>query len=90
LTATAPQFLGSELHISQGLEVNTWNASSQDLRFSIGRPGRIQGKIWVSLPLPPQQVTCNGTPAQFELSGMTCCIQLDTQETAGIQLDWGA
>jgi alpha-galactosidase len=90
LTATAPQYLGSDLHVSQGLEVNTWDASSHDLRFSIRRPGRIQGKIWVSLPRPPQAAICNETPVQFELSGTICCIQLDTQETARIQLDWEA
>jgi alpha-galactosidase len=89
LTAAEPQYLGSDLHVSQGLEVNTWDASSHHLRFSIQRPGRIRGKIWLSLPHPPQHVACNGTSAQFELSETACCILLDTQETARIQLGWG-
>ena len=47
------------------------------------------GKIWLSLPRLPQRVTCNGAPAQFELSRTDCCITLDTAQTAVIRLGWG-
>ncbi len=90
LNPGAPQYLGSDLHVSQGLEINTWEASPHALHFSLRRPGRVRGKIWVSLPRLPQQVSCNGAPAQFELNGTDCCITLDAAETASIQLGWGA
>jgi alpha-galactosidase len=89
LTDEAPRYLGSDLHVSQGLEVMTWEISPHKLRFSIHRPGHIRGKIWVKLPYPPEQAICNGIPTQYELSGAAYCIPLDTQETAHLQLDWG-
>ena len=88
LADRAPQYLGSDLHISQGLEVETWEALPQGLRLSIRRPGHVHGKIWVRLPRQPEHASCNGTPVQFELSGKSGCIQLDAQATATIQLDW--
>jgi alpha-galactosidase len=88
LADKTPQYLGSDLHISQGLEVDTWEVLAHGLRFSIQRPGQMQGKIWVSLPRQPEHAICNGAPVQFELSGEVFSFQLDAQETAAIQLDW--
>ena len=82
------QYLGSDLHVSQGLEVKTWEILPQGVRFSIQRPGAMKGKIWVRLPRQPGKVICNGLPIQYELSDAVCCLQLDTQETAAIQLGW--
>ena len=67
-----PVFLGSDLHISQGLEVKDWkwkrSSSSEwpsELRFGIERPGSVQGNIDLYLPTEPGKVTLNGKPIAF-------------------------
>ena len=64
-----PGFLGSDLHISQGLEVKDWkwkrSSSSErhsELRFRIERPGSVQGIIDLYLPTEPGKVSVNGNP----------------------------
>jgi alpha-galactosidase len=59
-TPGKPQYLGSDLHISQGLEVTQWSANTREgIRFSLERPGQTQGQIELYLPEPPQKATCN-------------------------------
>ncbi len=66
-----PQYIGSDLHISQGLEVASWSWTSGSigtdkgnitgrLAFSLQRPGIAQGRIYLSLPGEPRQATVNG------------------------------
>jgi hypothetical protein len=50
-----PQYLGSDLHISQGLEVSHWKATRRMLRLTLQRPGRAKGTLALSLPLPPKK-----------------------------------
>jgi len=49
-----PQYLGSDLHISQGLEVSSWKTNQNDLEVSIKRPSLTDGKVEISLPHPPK------------------------------------
>jgi alpha-galactosidase len=88
LADDTPQYLGSELHISQGLEVISWEVLPHSLRFSIQRPGHIRGKIWIRMLRQPEQVTCNGAHAPYELIGEICCLQLEAHQTALIQINW--
>jgi hypothetical protein len=46
-------YLGSDLHISQGLEVTQWTETAQNIRFRIERPGPARGQIELYLPRPP-------------------------------------
>jgi alpha-galactosidase len=50
-----PQYLGSDLHISQGLELTEWEDSKQGLHLRLQRPGPAHGKIMVALPRQPDQ-----------------------------------
>ena len=46
-----PKYLGSNLHISQGLEVTHWSVTpSNGVRLSLERPGNSQGEIELYLP----------------------------------------
>ncbi|MEA2008187.1 MAG: alpha-galactosidase [Chloroflexota bacterium] len=54
-----PQYVGSDLHISQGMEVAQWTATTSALRVRLERPGHAQGQIVLSLPAPPQKVFLN-------------------------------
>ncbi|MCJ7659744.1 MAG: alpha-galactosidase [Anaerolineales bacterium] len=49
-----PQYLGSDMHISQGLKVSSWKTTQNDLEVSIKRPGLADGILELGLPHPPQ------------------------------------
>jgi alpha-galactosidase len=57
-----PQYLGSNLHISQGLEVTGWDVSENHLDLRLERPGYAQGDIFLSLPYSPNQILLNDQP----------------------------
>ncbi len=51
-----PIYLGSDLHISQGLEVTQWSvATPEGVRLQLERPGKAQGEIELYLPRLPQR-----------------------------------
>ncbi|MGW8227121.1 MAG: alpha-galactosidase [Anaerolineales bacterium] len=57
-----PQYLGSNLHISQGLEVADWQTADGLLTCEIERPGQSQGEIEIAIPKPVKSASLNGTP----------------------------
>ncbi len=63
------QYLGSDLHISQGMEVSSWNASPQGVALTLNRPGSAQGGIDLSLSGEPRQALLNGSAIQWEAKG---------------------
>lgn len=50
-------YLGSDLHISQGLEVTQWSAVLPNISFRLERPDKAQGHIDLYLPRPPTKIT---------------------------------
>jgi alpha-galactosidase len=66
-----PQYLGSDLHISQGLEVSTWDwdQPSRRLQFEIQRPGRARGQVELALPGAPVQALQDGCPLSWQVAG---------------------
>lgn len=66
-----PQYLGSDLHISQGLEVKRCSVSKnhQVMSVTVERPGRVAGEILLSLPNPPQTVTLNREANEWQTAG---------------------
>ena len=61
-----PTYLGSDLHLAQGLELAGWQDGEKQLgiEFSLGR--KASGKIFLSLPWQPESATCNGEPCLVE------------------------
>jgi len=59
-----PQYLGSDLHVSQGLEIAAWawDPVPRVLRLRLERPGRSRGRIDLALPAPPREATLDGAP----------------------------
>ncbi len=63
LAADTPQYLGSGLHLSQGLEVSEWQIQEGQVRAVFSLPRRAEGEVEWLLP---------GAPLQAELDGQTC------------------
>lgn len=59
LDPTQPQYLGSDLHISQGLEVIHWKATRRRLKMTIQRPGHALGSLTLALPKPLKKSRLN-------------------------------
>jgi alpha-galactosidase len=70
--STEPQYLGSDLHISQGMEVCAWVATEDGVQFELERPGRAQGAVYLGLPRPPAACELNGekVPAEAVAEGV--------------------
>jgi alpha-galactosidase len=56
----APFYLGSDLHISQGLEVAAWQAGAEGVSLRLERPGPDRGQALLGLPAPPLQAHLGG------------------------------
>lgn len=55
LISGQPQYLGSDLHISQGLEVAAWKTTARRVSLKLKRPGDADGSVLLSLPKPPKK-----------------------------------
>lgn len=77
-----PEYVGSSLHISQGLEVSAWEwkpgaVGSRSggatvvggLHFQLQRPGYAEGAIELYLPKPPQKAHLDGKPLAWQAAG---------------------
>ncbi|MEJ2266490.1 MAG: alpha-galactosidase [Anaerolineales bacterium] len=71
-----PLYLGSDLHISQGLEVKRWkwesgssSGKSGRLSLQLERPGKARGRIEVWLPGEPREARLGGRPVEWQALG---------------------
>ncbi len=65
----AAQYLGSDLHISQGLEVTQWSVSPGNFNFRLERPGEDQGQLELYLPHPPSTIEVNQNEINWQALG---------------------
>ncbi|MFA5836013.1 MAG: glycoside hydrolase family 36 protein [Bellilinea sp.] len=87
---SAPLYLGSNLHFSQGCEIAEWAPEPQRLRFSVelGRQG--EGFVQLYLPSVPTHAECEGKPLEWqELGGGAFRFILTVDRTAQIEMIWG-
>jgi len=61
-----PCYMGSNLHISQGLEVAGWEASADSLELLLERPGRASGHLELSLPGDPKTAYLDEQPLSWK------------------------
>jgi alpha-galactosidase len=64
-----PVYIGSNLHISQGLEVNIWQPHHLGLSFTIQRPFRSEGVFDLFLPRSPRSVFQDGQRLNWSVIG---------------------
>jgi hypothetical protein len=63
------QYLGSDVHFSQGVEVCDWQDLAQQVRIGFSLPRRTDGEVELQLPNPPQQATINGEVSPWRALG---------------------
>jgi alpha-galactosidase len=64
-----PQYIGSSLHLSQGMEIAKWEPRSTGIDFDVDLPRTFRGEIELSLPRTPFKIQANGTDVLFESLG---------------------
>jgi alpha-galactosidase len=59
------QYLGSDLHFSQGKEVANWQASEKEVSFTLRLPRKASGQVKVALPWIKAVAELEGEPVEF-------------------------
>ena len=82
-----PQYLGSDLHISQGLELAAWEPLQEGVNLRLSRPGKAQGHIELALPRPPYLALQDDQPMDWEASGEgRYLFEVEFERTAKIEV----
>jgi alpha-galactosidase len=81
-----PQYIGSNLHLSQGWEVSQWKPSTKGLTFRLQRLGHSTGHFELYLPRPVRKALCNGSPLSWENKGRIYRFAISFFQTANLQI----
>lgn len=85
-----PAYSGSDLHISQGLEVSSWDPNPKELNLVLSRPGQAQGIVELYLPQKPSAAWLNGEPLHWETYNENLYqFAVDFSNQAQIRIDYG-
>jgi hypothetical protein len=87
---SGPLLIGDTLHITQGLEIETWQIADKSLQFNTIDLGRkAEGSIWLELPGKLIQATCNNAPIAFSLENDDIYrLDLKFHGRAEIKIQW--
>ena len=84
-----PQYLGGDLHISQGLEVIEWQPGNDGLRLTIERPGHSYGKIDLAISNQIDSAYSNGDPLLWEKISESCySFELEFERRASLEINY--
>ncbi len=67
-----PVYLGSSVHISQGLEIGTWKADAKKLAFKIEAGRQTNALVDIYIPKSPKKATCNEKEMTWEALSNNC------------------
>ena len=59
-------YLGSDLHISQGIELKEWRIDKSKLKFKLDLGRNVEGNCYLRLPSLPSQIFQNGKPTEWQ------------------------
>ncbi|MCL4560481.1 MAG: hypothetical protein M1281_07700 [Chloroflexi bacterium] len=65
----SPAYLGSDLHISQGMEIAGWQASGDGLVVDLALPRSAAGTVDLYLPRPASRVRLDGIALPWTVTG---------------------
>ena len=85
-----PTLVGDTLHITQGIEINSWEATDRTLSMKTIDLGRdAEGALWFWLPGALTSATCNSTPATFnQETADVYKLEIKFQDNATIKIQW--
>ena len=84
-----PAYLGSNLHISQGLELSRFDVDKSSLAIQVSRPLRMDGIIDLYLPGEPRNVLCMGQPVKTEqMDENIYRLDVAGEPEQSIQIEW--
>lgn len=84
-----PQYLGSNLHFSQGMEVHRWQALDKSLQFTLDLGRECEGTIDLHLPGKIKSVTCQGQPVEFRSLADHCIrLKVDLNPVTQIKINY--
>ncbi len=91
VTSGEPLYLGSDLHISQGLEVKKQTLKVSEafsvLELELHRPGHAQGQVDLYLPAAPRRVKLNAQPIDWaSLPGQVIRLMVDFHTSAKLEI----
>jgi alpha-galactosidase len=85
-----PQYLGGDLHISQGLEVAGWDVQANRLQLRLQRPGTARGRVVLALPQPPGRAMLeNGEIAWVEEISGVYRFNVEFDQAGSLDVAWG-
>lgn len=64
-----PQYLGSDLHFSQGMEIHSWIVDEKQITITLQLKRKFKGVIAVYLPIEPMRVKLNGLDTAWQSFG---------------------
>jgi alpha-galactosidase len=80
-------YLGSDLHISQGLEVTECSETPSNFRLRLERPGQASGQVDLFWPRPISKITVNQKEIIYELlEEGVCRLPVDFEQVAEIEI----
>lgn len=84
-----PLYLGSDVHISQGIEVDEWLEDSGGVHLTLRLPRSVQGNVYLYLPSSLQGVEVNGVPGKItHLTGNIYQLPVEIDGFCHIQLNF--
>lgn len=84
-----PVYVGGNLHISQGMEIGSWNSTNNGLNFEIALPRRAYGEIEVALPRIPHRISLDQQTLSWESRSDNCYrLRLNVDHKARIDISY--
>ncbi len=88
VNAGEPVYLGSDLHLSQGMELAEWRVDSMHIEATLRLPRRAAGVISLHLPASPQAIQVNGKLVEGRnLGGGVWEVPLEVDGFANIEIE---
>jgi len=82
-------YLGSDLHLSQGIELKEWHLESGKLEFKLDLGRAAEGNCYLQLPSVPTQVLQNGNLSEWNsVGGKIIQIPVKLQPECLIQIEF--
>ncbi len=89
ISPEVPNYLGSNLHISQGLELSKFDAKDENLMMEINRPMKMEGSFDLYLPREPRYVKSGNDPLIYKLIQKNVYrFDVYVDKMLPVQIDW--